>query len=454
MKIIFTLAAILISGTIAAQTFTFSGGSGTEFDPYLISNHADLNALNTMTNKGQTINRYYLLTKDLTEPYDGLIGTEASFNGHFDGGAHCITLNIDRTWDRYPAGLFGTVTHGSIRNLAVDGKVRIFKGAAIVGNPSGEAVFENLVNYADVIATDKSVLSGVGGVLGNIVALKKDKSGVTVKNCANFGTISCEGSTVGGVIGYSGQQQGNILHNLANYGHVDAMTQITPFGSRRVGGVVGNPLFEDKVHGLANFGTISNDSISGCIGNASPTDFGELFYDSQYSPTCFTIPSQARSTSRIIGYALKGELSDSAWLFEEEMFPRPKMYGMELSLRVKLYATPVILDEADRLDNITHPFKVVMRNGVTWQSENGRVRIANDGQTTLVSAGTETLVARLGKYSRRLPIKVNLPTGINDVRTSSESEYNTWFTLTGIKLSGAPSTKGVYIHRGRKILVK
>ena len=218
--------------------------------------------------------------------------------------------------------------------------------------------------------------------------------------------------------------------------------------------MVGNPLFEDKVHGLANFGTISNDSISGCIGNTSPTDFGELFYDSQYSPTCFTIPSQARSTSRIIGYALKGELSDSAWLFEEEMFPRPKMYGMELSLRVKLYATPVILNEADRLDNITHPFKVVMRNGVTWQSENGRVRIANDGQTTLVSAGTDTLVARLGKYSRRLPIKVNLPTGINDVRTSSESEYNTWFTLTGIKLSGAPSIKGVYIHRGRKILVK
>jgi hypothetical protein len=50
------------------------------------------------------------------------------------------------------------------------------------------------------------------------------------------------------------------------------------------------------------------------------------------------------------------------------------------------------------------------------------------------------------------------PTAITDLRlagdaTSSPSS-NAWYSLDGRRLQGTPTQKGVYIHRGRKIVVK
>ena len=50
------------------------------------------------------------------------------------------------------------------------------------------------------------------------------------------------------------------------------------------------------------------------------------------------------------------------------------------------------------------------------------------------------------------------PTAITDLHlagdaTSSPSS-NAWYSLDGRRLQGTPTQKGVYIHRGRKIVVK
>ena len=35
-----------------------------------------------------------------------------------------------------------------------------------------------------------------------------------------------------------------------------------------------------------------------------------------------------------------------------------------------------------------------------------------------------------------------------------DSSDSAWFSLDGRKLSGKPMTKGVYIHRGNKVIIK
>jgi len=38
--------------------------------------------------------------------------------------------------------------------------------------------------------------------------------------------------------------------------------------------------------------------------------------------------------------------------------------------------------------------------------------------------------------------------------TGGENADNVWYSLSGARLGSKPSTKGVYIHQGRKVMVK
>ena len=38
--------------------------------------------------------------------------------------------------------------------------------------------------------------------------------------------------------------------------------------------------------------------------------------------------------------------------------------------------------------------------------------------------------------------------------TTGEVSFDGWYTLDGVKLSGKPSTRGIYINNGKKIVIK
>ena len=67
------IASIMVSAASMAQSF--SGGTGTAADPYLISNVNDLKELSTMVDTPgegdtqQTYGKYFKLTQDITEPF-------------------------------------------------------------------------------------------------------------------------------------------------------------------------------------------------------------------------------------------------------------------------------------------------------------------------------------------------------------------------------------------------
>ena len=110
---------------------TYSGGSGTERNPWLISTADDLKTLADTVNNGEPYTytgEYFLQTNDIDlsnvvwEPI-GYTDSDYYFSGHYDGGDYIISnavstgkLNED---GQATAGIFGCVADGSVSNLHV-----------------------------------------------------------------------------------------------------------------------------------------------------------------------------------------------------------------------------------------------------------------------------------------------------------------------------------------------
>lgn len=449
---ILVLAGAFFATSLFAQAF--SGGSGTAEDPYLISSVADLKELSSMVDTPgegdtqQTYGKCFKLTQDITEPLKYMIGLEGFFRGDFNGDGHCITVDISMPTDDY-VGLFGTVKTGAVHDLAVKGTVegRRYVGA-IVANPTNGARLYNLVNYATVTSSYTS-LAYVGGIVGGIVSHTDGSlSGAIVNNCANYGTVVCDGSAVGGVIGYSGQAVGNTISDIANYGDV------VNKGSARVGGVIGNPLYNDVVHRVVNFGTVSSEKISGCLGNSNPTDLGEIFYDKQYAYNIYGVPAQEKNTSEMTATGMQNDLGDT-WTYADALLPRPVMGGFEDSDIAVLYAAPVMLADGDNLRNVTRDFSLSLGNSsygsVSWTAKNGLVEIQPDGKVVLKSSGDEVLTSSLNGATRNIAITVNLSDGISGIAVGSKTSGG-WYNLNGQRVDSR--TKGILIHNGKKVVVR
>ncbi len=442
---------ILFCGVAMAQTF--SGGTGTSTDPYLISCKNDLEELCRLVdtpgedNVQQTYGKHFKLTNDITEPLTCMIGVEGFFRGDFDGDGHSITVDINMPNDDY-VGLFGTVKTGAVHDLAVKGSVigRRYVGG-IVANPTNEAQLYNLVNYASVSSTYTSI-AYVGGVIGGIISQNNDDSltGATINNCANYGTVSCNGSAVGGVIGYSGQSVGNTICDIANYGYIDNT------GAQRVGGAIGNPMWNDKIHRVANFGILSNENLSGCLGNANPADLGEILYDKQYAHNVYAIPAQEKNSTEMTGTQMK-ELLGEGWMYADNLLPRPNMGGLENSDLAILYATPLLLADGDYLANVTQDFKVSLGNvnlgRVSWTAKNGCVEILADGTAMLKAGGEEILTATFNGESRDIHIIINSTNGVNALTNHNLKKDNVWRNLNGQVVMHP--LHGIYIVNGKKV---
>ena len=224
-------------GTIAEK---FAGGTGTESDPYQISNGAELAYLAQQVNGGTTYaGSFFTLTADIQLNNDAVptsgnqwtpIGKPGKFrkppipfSGAFDGQGHTVSgLYIESA--ATCQGLFGYIgTGATVQNLIVTGTVSVnsniaggiagkvetgvtvtdcgFRGTVsalayvggIVGNCAGTVI--NCYNLGSVSGIQDSPLNVAGGIVGN-------GSGATVSNCYNFGTVNAEGSgTAGGIVG-------------------------------------------------------------------------------------------------------------------------------------------------------------------------------------------------------------------------------------------------------------
>ena len=255
----------------------FAGGSGTEADPYQISDASHLVLLNQKLEEESEIGNwddtyttaYYILTADIslndTADFDNWdasapeygwkpIGMANDFCGALDGNGHTISglyLNADANEAAAASrcyGLFGRLS-GTVKNLTLDQSYICISGTAKnVGAVAGrmvtdDAVIENCISNAVIrVAEDGDVGGVAGNSSGSIVSCRfggeitqLDESwsclggicgaGGKISGCTNLGSISGNGDS-GGIVGY-----GKVVTDCGNEGAASGDT---------AGGIAGN----------------------------------------------------------------------------------------------------------------------------------------------------------------------------------------------------------------------
>ncbi len=275
----------------------FAGGSGTEDDPYLISNGAELAYLADIiddpnTDENPSHGRYYKLTADIylndtadwenwgTEDANGdiiapanewtAIGSTRRFAGTLDGDGHAVFgVYINEPGKDYQ-GLF-SYNNGTIANLSVMDSY--ICGDAYVGGIAGNSSSGTMINCYNGGTVDGG--NYVGGISGygyfiscsnvGTVSGYNYVGGVAGYNqgrsiyCYNLGAVSGNQS-VGGVTGHS-NSYGNMIH-CYNLGAVSGVDYVGGITGENVSNVV-NCYNMGTVTGSSNFGGITGYNSSG-----------------------------------------------------------------------------------------------------------------------------------------------------------------------------------------------
>jgi hypothetical protein len=258
-------SGLFVGGVIKNLTVAV-GEVGTPERPYLISSRADMEVLAANVDAGH---RYkdtcFLLTRDLSEADDlvtTIIGTseELYFSGTFDGGGHCIAVDINNTGGKYQfVGIFGHAEEAVINNLSVSGRISspvIDGGDLSIGGICGLSdrtiTISNCHNQAKLFVM--GAVTSVGGIAGAV------ESG-TISNCSNQGLIISEGNKMSFTGGICGLSNGTItISNCHNLG------EISLFSFTTAGGISG--IFSGTISNCSNRGEIifeGNDAKVGGI---------------------------------------------------------------------------------------------------------------------------------------------------------------------------------------------
>jgi hypothetical protein len=301
-KIVTTIAGLFI----VINSFAYSGGNGTEQNPYLISSKSDMEQLASNVNDGQTYaGIYFLLTCDLTGAGDTittLVGNSDShyFSGIFDGGKHEIAVNN--------TGIFGNIQNATIKNLGVTGRITSsFTGYA--GGICGLALSSTISNcYNDAVMD--VIAAYTGGICGKIQDSVTNRYSIT--NCYNTGNISSSSSYSGGICGYvlgvnitNCYNTGNItaaissggicghtdndITNCYNTGNISSSSDYSPLS----GGICGAALGNLNITNCYNTGDISSSSSS----SSSNSRSGGICGYGGTIRNCFVANCQIRNTN-------------------------------------------------------------------------------------------------------------------------------------------------------------
>ena len=200
----------------ATVATSFSAGTGTESDPYMIKNGAELALAITEKNGGGS---YYKLACDIrlndtSDPYWMLQNnnrwTAGNFKGTLDGDGHCIYgIWFENETRPDDAGLVTYLTGGGFKNLGIRESyvvAKLYAGAFAARVTGGKSLFENC--FADetvyVQYTDTGH-NGAGGIMGYSCSGGTTEPTLEIKNCYSKAQVRGLGqmARVNGIIGTS-----------------------------------------------------------------------------------------------------------------------------------------------------------------------------------------------------------------------------------------------------------
>ena len=276
----------------------FSGGSGTETDPYIIATTDDMDALAALVNNGNDQSGVYFLQTDTLNYRNKTytpIGNETNFfQGNYNGNGNIITGVVINT--EY-AGLFGRVgANGVVSNLTLDGGVA---WCDIRGVYAGGIA---AVNQGEIVGCS---------VLSSFLGLETD-DGIWIFN-EHVYIIS---SRIGG--GVVGDNRGNVYDAECN-----AVIDCGYSSNNITGGLVGTN--DGQVNGIFGgviykYGFISEGLVGGLVGkqyNGSLSGINRGYFNGNDSHWNFIRNSNkfsAEWTGGIVGSQIAGTVENCMYV--------------------------------------------------------------------------------------------------------------------------------------------
>lgn len=280
---------ISLSGTGVRKPgeYEYSGGKGTEEEPYLISAATDIADLSEAVNdKYPYEGKFFKMTDDIDlseienlTPIGNNFGAAGAmiktFCGTFDGNGHTLT-NLHMSYqgkEKIGVALFGVIQGATIKNLTIDNssiQSDALTGGFVAAAMGGKVLNCHLGENVTINSTHQAYAAGiVCGALGD---------SVVISDCSSRARISAVGMGVAGIIASCGVV-GNVVNRCVNYGELSSNAGV-------VGGIVGQ--VEDggsvSIKDCANFGKVTSPTNAGGIAALlSPASFGPLNISNCYN---------------------------------------------------------------------------------------------------------------------------------------------------------------------------
>lgn len=333
----FTMPAVAIGWDGVSVASSFGGGSGSEADPYLITNAEELAYLAATVNNNMNNyqDAYFKLTSDISLGGNSWtpigIGVASRFMGNFDGDGHTITSFSCNTTGDY-AGLFGYVAGAAIKNLKISGIECI--GALYVGVFAGYSEygtqFINCISDVNTVQGEQA-----GGILGRTGV----GPGTLILGCVNYSNIQVNGlSKYAFAAGIASALGGGTIAYCANYGDIggEAKTYVSAGG---IVGMQGGDNMPATVTYCFNSGNISANAgdttyvaAGGIVGRANHITFGEIY---NCASTGTYMANKEGHSGSIIGYnkdagVIENCYADSSPFFGQD--PKGVLQGDEVTI--------------------------------------------------------------------------------------------------------------------------
>lgn len=291
-RLIFCAAGI-VSLSVMSFAGIYSGGLGTETNPYQISTVGDWQEL---ANAPADWDAWFILTAniDLAGVSLATVGNNNTrFTGVFDGNRHVVENLTMNTPDQDFVGLFGYVgALGKVKNLGVV-NVNIY-GREAVGGLAGRSHGTILACYAE------GAVNGGGWDVGGLVG---SNIGGAIKGCYAAVNVISITNYVGGLVGY------NLGDSIVSSYAAGAVS-----GAEYVGGLLGANDKGQVVDCYSTGAAAGTSSVGGLVGVNWDGSIVGCFWDTQTSGTIVSGGGIGKTTAEMKTQTL---YADAGWDFDQ-----------------------------------------------------------------------------------------------------------------------------------------
>jgi hypothetical protein len=292
------LVNILFIMFIVSAFAQFSGGAGTEFDPWQIATADDLNNVRNFLGSAT----YFIQTADIdlgVPPWNAgygwsPIGNEIGpFSGKYNGAYHTIAGLMIYRMGENNQGLFGNVESALIEKLGLTA-VNVYAGSSVgslVGTTGSNTIIENCFSTGSV-----SGFNHIGGLVG-----KNNSSEVR----ASYSDANASGNFyIGGLVGLS--ENNSTIINCYSRGNIN----YSDYAGNLIGENFNSSIINCYSTGLINY--ISGEYVNGLVGLSSGT-ITASFWDYDTTGLGFTNYGIAQTTEFMKN---KSTYTGTGWNFD------------------------------------------------------------------------------------------------------------------------------------------